>query len=218
MKKIIIIGGKGTAIVIGEQIENAIDKFNADYELIGYAFDDESFGEAINGVPIVAKTYEVYNKYKDYNDVYFIYSLYRSDLIEERIRLRDSYGIPLEKFVNFIHPLATVLKSVKMGYGNIILANVVVNPNVKLGSFNTFNSNALIGHDTQMGNSNFFAGHSVVGSNIKIGNGNFFGLNCSIKNFVEINDFNLVGVAANIVKNVESHQILIGNPGKPIKK
>lgn len=218
MKRIIIIGGKGTPVVIGEQIENAIEKFNADYELIGYAFDDESFGDNINGVPIVAKTYDVYEKYKKFDDVHFIFSLYRSDIIEERIKLRDGYGIPLEKYTNFIHPLATVSKSVQMGFGNIILANVVVNPNVRLGNHNTFNSNALIGHDTMMGNSNFFAGHSVVGSNIKIGNGNFFGLNCSVKNFVEFDDYNLVGMAANVVKNVESHQLLIGNPAKPVHK
>lgn len=216
MKKIIIIGGKGTPVVIAEQIQNAIDKYNAKYEVLGFAFDDEAFGDEINGYPILDKTYNIYNKYQKYNDVNYIYSLYRSDLIEERIRLRDSFNIPLEKYINFIHPLATISKSVKMGYGNIVLANVVLNPNVQLGNFNTFNSNSLIGHDTILGDSNFVAGHVAIGSNIKIRTGNFFGLNSSVKNFVEMQDYNIVGMAANVIKNINSNQTLIGNPAKTI--
>ena len=218
MKKIIIIGGKGTPVVIAEQILNAVEKFGAKYELLGFAFDDESFGDEINGIPILDKTYNVYGKYKKFDDVFFIYSVYRSDVIEERIELRESFQIPIEKYVTFIHPLATVARSAQIGYGNIILANVVINPNVKMGNFNTFNSNSLVGHDSIIGDNNFIAGHCVIGSNLKIGNGNFFGLNSSSKNFIKINDYNIIGMAANLVKNVESKQILVGNPAKPLTK
>lgn len=218
MKKIIIIGGKGTPIVIAEQIQDAIDKFGAQYELLGFAFDDESFGNEISGFPILEKTVNVYNKFKMHDDVFYVFSLYRSDIIEDRIKLRESYGIPTEKYITFIHPLATVARSAKLGFGNIVLANVVINPNVKMGHFNTFNSNALVGHDSLLGDSNFMAGHSIIGSNLKIGNGNFFGLNCSVKNFINMGDFNIVGMAANVVKNVESNQTLIGNPAKPVIK
>ena len=218
MKKIIIIGGKGTPVVIAEQILNAVEKFGAKYELLGFAFDDESFGDEINGIPILDKTYNVYGKYKKFDDVFFIYSLYRSDVIEERIELRECFQIHIEKYVTFIHPLATVARSAQIGYGNIILANVVINPNVKMGNFNIFNSNSLVGHDSIIGDNNFIAGHCVIGSNLKIGNGNFFGLNSSSKNFIKINDYNIIGMAANLVKNVESKQILVGNPAKPLTK
>lgn len=218
MKKIIIIGGKGTPVVIAEQIIDAVEKFGAKYEVLGYAFDDDSFGTEINGIPILEKTYNIYTKYKKYNDVYYIFSLYRSDLIRERIQLRESYQIPTEKYLTFVHPLATVAKSAALGFGNIILANVVINPNAKLGNFNTFNSSSLVGHDTVMGDNNFVAGHTVIGSNLIIGNGNFFGLNCSIKNFVQMGDYNIVGMAANVVKNINSNELLVGNPAKPILK
>ena len=69
-----------------------------------------------------------------------------------------------------------------------------------------------------MGDNNFIAGHSVIGSNLKIGNGNFFGLNSSSKNFINIDDYNIIGMAANLVKDVQSKQILIGNPAKPLSR
>jgi acetyltransferase EpsM len=218
MKKIIIIGGKGTPVVIAEQILNAVEKYSVKFELLGFAFDDESFGNEINGIPILDKTYNVYDKYKKFEDVFYVYSLYRSDVIEERVKLRESLKIPIEKYVSFVHPLATVARSAQIGYGNIILANVVINPNVKIGNFNTFNSNSLVGHDTVMGDNNFVAGHSVIGSNLKIGNGNFFGLNSSSKNFIKIGDYNIIGMAANLVKDVQSRQIMIGNPARPLSK
>lgn len=216
MKKIIIIGGKGTPVVIAEQILDAVDKFNAKYEVLGFAFDDETFGDEINNIPILDKTYNIYSKYGKYKDVYFIFSLYRSDLIKERIALRESYNIPLERYTNFIHPLATLARSASMGHGNIVLANVVINPNVYMGHFNTLNSNTLIGHDTSLGNNNFFSGHAVIGSNVKISDGNFFGLNCSAKNYIKMGDYNIIGMAANVLKDVDSNSILIGNPAKSL--
>lgn len=217
MKKIIIIGGKGTAVVIAEQILDARERYDMDVEFIGFAFDDESFGGEINGYPILCKTTEVKHKYADKEDVFFVYSLYRSDIIKERIDLLTSYGIPENRFLNFIHPSAFVARSVKMGYGNIILANTVVNPNVEMGNYNTFNSTVLIGHDTKIGNNNFFAGHSCIGSNIKIRNGVFIGLNASIRNFVELNDFSLVGMSSNVVKDIEVGKTVVGNPARVIK-
>ncbi len=214
MKKIIIIGGKGTPVVIAEQIINSIDKFNAQYELLGFAFDDESFGNDINNIPILDKTYNIYSKYERFKDVFFIFSMYRSDLIKQRIALRESFNIPLNRYITFIHPLATVSKSVKLGFGNIILANVVINPNAIIGDFNTFNSNVLIGHDTVLGDSNFIAGHAVIGSNLQIGNGNFFGLNCSAKNIIKIGDYNIIGMASNVLKDISDNSIVYGNPSR----
>lgn len=90
---------------------------NKDVEFLDFAFDDEAFGTEINGFPILAKNYEVFEKYKADLEVKFIFALYRPDLIKERIALRDSYGIPRERWANFIHHTVYVAKSVKMGYG-----------------------------------------------------------------------------------------------------
>ena len=216
--RVIIIGGKGTAVVIAEQIYDAQVKFGMNIEILGFAFDDPAFSEGINGWPILCGTMEAYPRYKDDYSVKFVYALYRSDIIKERIELRDSYGIPADRFLSFVHPTAYIAKSVILGKGNIILANCALDSNVVLGNFNTLQIGTLIGHDTKLGDSNFFAAHTCIGSNIKIGSGNFSGLNCCIKNFINIGDYNLIGQCANVVKNVDSSTVLIGNPAKPLMK
>lgn len=214
MEKIVIIGGRGTAIVIADQICDANQRFGRDIEVLGLALDDRSGGNEMNGYPILCNIKDVHDKYSKFDDIKFIYSLYRYDVIEERTNILYNLNIPLHKFINFIHPSAMVAKSVKMGFGNVFLANVVVNSNVVLGNFNTVNSLTLLGHDSIIGNNNFIAGHVSIGSGLQIGDKNFFGLNCSVRNKITIGNNSIIAMASNVVNNIMNNTIVYGNPAK----
>lgn len=216
-EKVVIIGGKGTAVVVAEQIYDAAMRFKMDIEVLGFAFDDPTFSDGINGWPVLCGTKEAYSKYKDDENVKFVYQLYRHDLLQERIALRESFGIPHERYLSFVHPSAYVAKSAQLGYGNIILANSVINNNVQMGNFNTMNSSAMIGHDTIIGDNNFIAAHTCIGSSLKIGSGNFTGLNCSVRNYCTVGNYNIIGMASNVVKDVGNNQTLVGNPAQVMK-
>lgn len=215
--KVIVIGGKGGAVVVAEQIYDAQSK-GCNLELLGFAFDDESFGSEINGFPILCKTYDAYEKFSGYDDVQFIFQLYRPDLMRERIELRNSYGIPKEKFYTFIHPSCMVARSVKIGCGCSVLANTVLNPNVVIGDHCTIHSSCLIGHDTRMGDNNFIAGHVVMGSSNRMGSGNFLGLNSTYNNYISIGDYCFVGMGAVVVKSLATGIKVHGNPAKEFIK
>ena len=210
--KIVFIGGRGTAIVIADQMCDAHKRFGMDVEVLGLALDDHSGGDEISGYPILCNIKDVYEKYKQYDDVKFVYQLYRPDLICERTKILYDLNIPAEKFATFIHPSVMLAKSAKFGYGNVLLANVVVNCNAIIGNFNTINSGTLIGHDIIIGDNNYFAGQVCVGSSLKIGNMNFIGLNTSIRNGIKIGHGNIIGMASNITKDVSNNNVLYGNP------
>ena len=129
--KILIIGGRGTAIVIADQIYDANIRFGVPVEVIGLALDDRSNGDEINGYPILCDIKSAYAKYEKYDDVKFIYSLYRPDVMEERSQLLYSLNIPVDKFTNFIHPSVMLSRSAQIGCGNVLLANTVVNSNAE---------------------------------------------------------------------------------------
>lgn len=215
--KVIIIGGKGSAKVVAEQIYDSQIKVG-NVELLGFAFDDDSIGDNINGFPILSKTYEVFEKYKKFSDVKFIFQLYRPDLMKERINLLNSYNIPLERFYTFIHHSVMISKSAKVGKGTCIMAHSVINSNAEIGNHCTIHSNALIGHDTKLGSFNFIAAHSAIGSSNKIGDANFFGLKSSFNNYIEIGDYNFVGMASNVVKGLDSNKKVLGNPAREFTK
>lgn len=212
--KIIIIGGAGTACVVAEQIIDANNRFGLQDELIGFAFNDDTKTE-IMGLPVLSRNYfELAEKYEKYNDVRFLYLLYRSDKIKARADFRDTFCIPLEKYYNFIHPLAFVAESVEMGFGNIVLSSSAINSNVVMGNFNTLLASTLVAHDTILGNSNFLAAHTCLGSGIAIGDNNFFGINCTVRNKTIIGNNNLIGQASNVLKHIEDNAVVYGNPAK----
>lgn len=213
-KKVIIIGGIGTAVNIAEQMQDARDKYGSKDEFIGFAFDDETMGYEINGFPVLSKSRTVFEKYEKQKDVFFLYQLYRPDKLKERSLWIPEFGIPTERYYNFIHPTATVCRSLEMGYGNVIQAGCVVSSNAIMGNHNTFNSTCLFGHDTTIGDNNFFAAQSCLGSNVKMENYNFIGLNVAINNQIKIGENIMIGMGSNVIKSLESNQLVLGNPAK----
>ena len=216
MEKIIVIGGKGTAIVVAEQIYDAQTKHKSNIEFLGFAFDDDDCGNQINGFPVLSKTKEVYEKYRKFEDVKFIFQIYRPDLLKERIALKNSYNIPLKRYATFIHPTCTISRSSEIGKGTVIMANTVVNPNAKIGQFCTIQSNVTIGHDSKIGEYNFIATQSTVG-NIVMGDRNFMGINSCTNNFITIGSDCFIGMASNVVKSLPSNVKVYGNPAKPFE-
>lgn len=216
MIKYIIIGGKGSAVVVAEQIYDS-QKKDKNVEFLGFAFDDLSFGKEINKFPILSNTKDIYSKYKKFNDVKFIFQLYRPDLMNERVELLASYRIPKEKFGTFIHHTALVSNSSKIGHGSAIMANTVINSNAIIGNHCTIHSNTLIGHDTKFGDNNFIAAHVVIGSNNEFGNKNFIGLNSSFNNYINVGDNCFVGMASNVLRDVGSDKSVYGNPAREFK-
>lgn len=218
MEKIIIIGGKGAAIVLADQIMHAVEYYNARYEVIGYCIDDQSLGDSINGVPVLCKLSQLASKFDHLEDVKYFFALYKPVCMEERVKLLKSMNLPISKFTNFIHPLAFVAPSATLGTGNVICSNVTVNCNAKIGNFNTLNGNVLFGHDSCLGNYNILAGSVTVSSEILIGNGNFFGLNSTIRDRIRIGDYNIVGMASVVLHDIDSRTTVVGSPAKIMKR
>lgn len=218
MEKIIIIGGKGAAVVLADQILHAIQNYGAPYELLGYSIDDKTLGDNINGFPILCDVKSLNNNFGQFEDVKYFYALYKPSCMEERVVLLKNLNLPITKFTNFIHPSAYIAPSSIIGIGNVICSNVTVNSNARIGNFNTFNGNVLWGHDSKLGDYNILAGNATISSEIKIGDGNFIGLNSTIRDRVSIGDYNIIGMASSVLKDVGCKEVHVGVPAKNITK
>lgn len=217
MEKIIIIGGKGQAVVMADHILHAAQIFNAQYDLIGYSIDDPALGDNINGIPILCKINQLSEKYNHLNDVKYFFALYKPVIMKERIQLFKGLDLPETKFTNFVHPSSYIAPSASMGFGNFVCANVTINSNAQLGNHNILNGNVLFGHDSVIGNHNILAGNATISSELVIGNGNFIGLNSTLRDRVKMGDYNIVGMASTVLKNIGSNQTVVGSPAKLIK-
>jgi sugar O-acyltransferase (sialic acid O-acetyltransferase NeuD family) len=213
MQKIIVVGGKGTAINIAEHIVDAATRFGKDISFLGFAIDDPSLGDEINGYPILCKTNEVAAKYQQ-NDVQFIFALYKPGSMRERVQLLRSYGIDSSRFASFVHPSSYVSASARVGSGTVILSHCSINANVTLGDFNILNSSVVVEHDSRLADCVFVAAGACVGANVHIKDGAFLGLNSTIREQVTIGNYAFVGMGSNVLRDVDDGSTVYGNPAR----
>lgn len=217
-KKVILIGDKGSCIDIAEEIQDAHDHYGMDIEVIGFAFDDSVYAEGINGWPVLCGTKDVWPRYKDSANVFFVFGMFRCDIVRDHFALRDCNGIPAERYLTFIHPMAYIGRNVRLGSGTIVMANATIKNDVVLGTCNFVNSGVNIGYGCNIGNDNFFATHACLGSSITVGHRNFIGQNSCIRTPSVIGDYNRIGMCANVLNSISHDLMMIGNPAKPILK
>ncbi len=212
-RRVIIFGGKGTAVNIAEQIEDARLHYGNPIRIEGFAIDDPALGKEISGFPVVCGTREASEKYRD-SEVEFIYALYRPDLMPQRLALVRELAIPLERFTNFIHPLAYVSSSTVMGHGNVILSHACLQHGVALGNFNIVNSHVVLEHEAKIADGCFLAASACVGARVRIGSAVFVGLNSTLREDVNIADNAFVGMASGLLQSVADGAVVYGLPAE----
>lgn len=212
-REIVIFGGKGTAVNIAEQIEDARKRYSYPMRVRGFAIDEPGVGAEIAGFPVVASVREAWVRLSD-TEVDFIFALYRPDVMAARLALLFDLEIPKERFANFIHPTAYVSQSVDMGFGNVIMSNSAVHHDVSIGSFNILNSNVVVEHDSSVADGSFIAASVCVGSHVQIGSSTFIGLNATIRENVTIGDRSFIGMGSCVLSSVESGTVAYGVPAR----
>jgi sugar O-acyltransferase (sialic acid O-acetyltransferase NeuD family) len=213
MDKVIIIGGSGAAIVIGEAINDAKEKFNAKAEFIGLLNDAD---DEIRGYPVLGKLKDV-KKFID-KGYKFLFTIYKMGGQPERIKLFKSLNIPPENLFTFIHPLAFVSPSVSLDSGCVVMPNASISAGTKIGVCSLIMSNTSIGHDNKINDHCFFTANSCVGSHVNIGTGVWVGMNATIRGKQKIGNYAAIGIGSILVKDVPDSELWLGSPAKFHKK
>ncbi len=213
MDEVVIIGGKGTAINVAEQIEDARHRFALPLRVAGFAIDDPALGCSIDGFPVVCGTRNVREHVRGTNKK-ILFALYRPDVMRERAELLESYGIPPDCFATFVHPLAYVGRTASIGYGSVVFAHSSIMKGVTVDSHCIVNSHVTIEHDTKIGRNSFLAAGACIGANVELGRGVFVGLNATLRENVKVGSYGFVGMSAAVVKDVECGTRVYGNPAR----
>lgn len=130
-----------------------------------------------------------------------------------------SFGIPIERFINIIHPSAIIPEDYcKIGKGVVMAPLTQLSPDVIIGDNCILYANSFIGHGTTLERYVVVANNVSVGSNIHIGRGSHIGSNASIREGVTIGEFSLIGMGSVVLKDVPPNSIVVGNPAVEINK
>ena len=216
MKNLIVLGGSGIGM-----IAISIAKELGTYTIGGFLNDVVPVGEMIgkyDKFPVIGTTDDLPRFLQDDNNVFFI--AYVGMQHEETVfRKIQSFNIPSHKFATLIHPSAIIPKGMcKIGNGVLISPLAQLSPDTTLEDNCIMLGNSFLGHDSTLKQFAHLASNSTVGANVVVGRACHVGTNCTIREKITIGDFCLIGSGSVVLKDVEPHSIVVGNPARLLRK
>lgn len=214
--KIIILGSVGNCIDILDTISDINDVNNDinDLDCIGFLDDDPKlWGKLKGGVKILGPL----NKASEFEDVFFINGIGSTNNFWKKKEIIDKTNIPNDRFLNIIHPSASVSRMTKIGNGTVIFQNVTITSNVEIGNHVIILPGTVISHDCVIGDYTCIAGGVNLSGGIKIGSSCYLGSNCSIKENIVVGDNSLIGMGSVILNDIPKNSVYVGNPARLLR-
>lgn len=197
--KYLLYGASGHARVVEECI-----KAN-DFKVVG-VYDDDTNINSFNRIPFLGK----YNK--DKHTYPLIISIGNNE-VRKRIakRIKWLYG-------SVCHPSVCVSACTGIGEGSVVLHQAIIQVGCKIGKHVIVNTGASIDHECIIGDFVHISPQATLCGNVKVGEGTQIGANATILPGISIGNWVKVGAGAVIIDDVPDNSVVVGNPGRIIKK
>jgi len=118
------------------------------------------------------------------------------------------------RFTNIVHP-AVNTKYVRMGLGNMVYENALIQPFVSIGNHCVISSNSGIAHETSIGDFCFVGPAVYVCGKVEVAARVFIGAGARILPRVKIGEGAQIGASALVNRSVAPGQRILGIPGTP---
>jgi sugar O-acyltransferase (sialic acid O-acetyltransferase NeuD family) len=208
MTKVLILGAGGTGRDIVDWLPELAAAKRA-LDIVGFLDDDpKKEGTKIAGVPVVGTFADLAKQ----GDVKLIDALGSPRSFRERSA--RVAGIPDERWLTVIHPLARVSASAKIGTGSLLYPFTFVGPDVVIGRHVTVLSHGAINHDARIGEFAILASHVSLGGNVTIGAGSYVGMRAAVREGVAVGAGAMIGMGAVVTAPVAAGTTVVGVPAR----
>ncbi|WP_077706065.1 acetyltransferase [Virgibacillus dokdonensis] len=208
MKNIVVIGSGG----FSKQVIEMIEGLKEEYNLLGIIDDEKRLiGKEILGYKIIGDT-NYLRQYARNEKIYGVIAI-----ADPKIKEKISNSLDDVIWTNLIHPSAIISKHIKMGKGNIVCANVVINPESVLGDHCHINISTTLGHDVTMLDYVTIMPGARISGNVLVKSNSMIGTGVSVLQNLIIEEKVILGAGSVVIKNTEKNSTYIGVPAKKNK-
>lgn len=201
-KKLAIIGAGGH----GKVCADVAYLMNQWEEII--FLDNSKVGERILGT-LVKDSLDNWGIYKDSHEFFVaIGSNISRERVQRELCLNDA------DITTLIHPSAIIGKNVKIGFGSLLAANVVINPSTVIGQGVIFNTACSIDHDNQIDDFVHISPGAHLAGAASVGKRSWLGIGSIVKNNITISEDVIVGAGGVVVKDINKSGTYVGVPVK----
>lgn len=207
--KIIIVGASG----FGKEIASLLSRI-PEYELFGFVDDNYSMlPEFILGKPVLGPISKLLSYNFEINIAIGIANPKLKKIICTKLLENSNLVFP-----NLIDPKALIGVDVKLGTGNVLMANTTYTADITIGDFNMINIGSTVGHDVSLGNYNAIFPSVNISGNVTIENENEIGVGTKIIQDIHIGNSNVIGAGTVVIRNIENQTKSIGIPARIIER
>lgn len=122
------------------------------------------------------------------------------------------------RWYTLIHPTAIISKDVVIGEGTVIMAGAIIQAGTRILKHCIINTNASIDHDCFISDFVHISPSATLCGNVKVGEGTHIGAGATIIPNINIGKWCVIGAGAVITNDVPDYSLVVGVPGKIIKK
>lgn len=212
MQELVLLGVSGNSrevIDIVADVNQAASK--PLYKCAGMLDDDISLhGKEIGGVPVLGPIVSA----RDFPDACFLNLIGSVSSYLQRESITKATGVPPERFVTVIHPLASVSRSAQVGRGTVIFPHVFIGSYTKVGNHVLVLPGSVVNHDVTIGDYTCVTSCVSISGKVKIGNLCYLGTNCTLKGSIRIGNRSLIGMGSVVLKGIPAGCVYVGNPAR----
>lgn len=210
MKQKLLIIGAGN---IGGFISYNINSFG-NFELLGFLDDDPAkIGKELYGAKVLGNIASI----DEHILAYGIAVVIGIGNPEMKRKIAKSLENKSLFYPNFIGDNVWLSEQVTLGKGVIIYPGTSVNYETTIDDFSIINMNCAIGHNCFLGKYATLAPGVNLGGFTIIGEQTDIGIGATTKQGIQIGNNVQVGGQTMIIKNVNSNEVVVGNPARVIK-
>lgn len=198
--KIYLYGASGHCKVV-------IDILQSNKEVVTAILDDNPKTEVLLDVPVILSGEFVFGKENK-----LIVSI-GDNAIRKKIVQRVGVGFHIA-----IHPKSIISAFSKIGKGTIIAAGAIINTDVVIGKHCIINTAAIVEHDCIIEDFVHLSPNVALAGDVKVGEGTHIGIGATIIQGIKIGKWATIGAGAVIINDVPDYAVVVGNPGRIIKR
>lgn len=134
----------------------------------------------------------------------------------DKLRVAHALKARGARFVNLIHPTATVARTARLGEGIVLFPYTIVSANAVVGDFVALNSYSAVGHDATVGAGSTISAYVDLTGYVSLGDAVFVGTHAAVLPKVRVSAGATIGAGAIVMRNVAEGATVYALPARKL--